>query len=167
MVIQDVVRGFSCVIFLIHYTEFTCPQKSHSQALLTEGWWVNISIKYTQTVEAQQRTSLFHHSKMSVYMQKKISFNSHSLALFLSTLYSFIFRAWAPLVLLVIISTPFWQGTGENIKNLRGVFSKTCHWLLHFTIQRLKIWSHLDDRVVEKFRLGVAWEKRKWSLVNN
>lgn len=47
VVIQD-VRGFFWVMFPI-YTEFRCPQKSYSYALLTEGWWLYVSIKYTQT----------------------------------------------------------------------------------------------------------------------
>lgn len=36
-----------------------------------------------EPAEAQQRTSLFPHSKKSVYMQEKIPFNIYSLALFL------------------------------------------------------------------------------------
>lgn len=92
MVIQDVVRGFSCVRFLI-YVEFRYPQKSLFIGF-TEGWWVYVSIKYTQICNSAENKFISLLQKVCVHGGE----NSIPVTLFLfpSILYSPIFSIWPP-----------------------------------------------------------------------
>lgn len=134
MVIQDLPGVFP--VWYFWYT--TLSSHVHRNHIHRFDEYMSV-LSILEPAEAQQRTSLFPHSKKSVYKQEKIPFNIFSGP---ASFYFVLFHLLciSPLVFLGVIITAFWQGIGENIKNLRDVFSKTCHWPLHFTIQRLKIW---------------------------